>query len=104
MSLLADLVGAGAAIASTVSFAPQAWKIIRSRDTNGLSAGMYGLTVAAFCLWCAYGILRSDWALIVPNALCLALAAFIWTMILLPPPAREAVAETIEDITTAGEK
>ena len=40
------IIGALAAIASTGSFAPQAWKIIKTRETKDISTGMYGLTVA----------------------------------------------------------
>jgi MtN3 and saliva related transmembrane protein len=45
---IATLVGAFAAICSTVSFAPQAWKVIRTRCTKGISTGMYLFAVAAF--------------------------------------------------------
>ena len=34
------LVGSLAALAMTTSFVPQAWKVIRTRDTAALSAGM----------------------------------------------------------------
>jgi uncharacterized protein with PQ loop repeat len=44
MPLLTDLdatalVGAAATLASTTSFLPQAWKVIRTRDTEAISAG-----------------------------------------------------------------
>ena len=91
------LIGAFAALASTASFAPQAWKVIRTRDVRAISPAMYALTVAAFALWLVYGVLRRDWALILPNALCLLLAGFILAMTLLPRGKREAVAEAIED-------
>lgn len=99
---IAPVVGTLAALASTASFAPQAWRIIRTRDVKGLSPAMYTLTVAAFALWLSYGALRRDWALIVPNALCLALSAFILTMTLLPRARRERVADAIEAATTEG--
>lgn len=49
------MVGGAAALASTISFAPQAWKIIRTRDTKAISAGMYAITVTGFALWTIYG-------------------------------------------------
>ncbi len=91
-----QIVGILAAIASTASFAPQAWRIIATRDVEGISKGMYTLTVAAFALWLGYGVMLGDFALIVPNALCLAMSAFILTMVMLPGRKREAVADTIE--------
>lgn len=90
------VVGALAALASTASFAPQAWRVIRTRDVRGISPAMYALTVAAFALWVGYGMLRGDWALIAPNTLCLTLSAFILAMTLLPPARRERVAAAIE--------
>ncbi len=93
---VADYIGAAAAICSTASFAPQAWKIIKTRDTGSISAKMYVLTVAAFALWMFYGFMRGDWALILPNAVCLALASFILTMKHLPQRKKEAVADTLD--------
>lgn len=90
------IVGVIAAFCSMASFVPQAWKIIRTRETKDISAGMFSLTVAAFVSWCIYGALLGEWPLIVSNGVCLALAAFILTMILLPRRKKEAVADAIE--------
>lgn len=96
-NLTIHLIGIAAAFASTISFAPQAWKIIKTRDVSGLSAPMYLMTVSAFALWLSYGSLKSDWALIVPNALCLSLSGFIFVMICLPAKQRDKVADAIEE-------
>lgn len=90
------IVGIAAAAASVTSFAPQAWRIIRTRSTEGLSSGMYSLTVAAFALWLTFGILKNEPAIIVPNALCLLLSAFIFAMILLPDQKVAKVAEAVD--------
>jgi MtN3 and saliva related transmembrane protein len=71
------IIGALAAIVSTGSFAPQAWKIIKTRETKNISTGMYGLTVAGFALWLAYGAMLGQWPLIATNSICFVLAAFI---------------------------
>ncbi len=92
---LVTVIGSLAAVASTASFAPQAWKIIRSRQARDISAGMYALTVCGFALWTAYGSLLVQWPLIATNTICLALSGFILTMKLLPRRKREAVAETL---------
>lgn len=90
------IIGSLAAIASTVSFTPQAWKIIRTRDTDAISAGMYALTVAGFALWTAYGVLLGQWPLIATNSICLLLSAFILTMKLLPRRERDKVADALD--------
>ncbi len=101
-AVIVQIIGALAATASTASFAPQAWKVISTRDVEGLSGGMYTLTVAAFALWLTYGIMRGDWALMVPNGLCLLLSAFILTMIIVSNRTRVRIAETIEQSLPKG--
>jgi MtN3 and saliva related transmembrane protein len=77
------------------SFLPQAWKIIKSRETKDISAGMYLLTVSAFAMWLAYGALQNQWPLVVSNGVCLGLSAFILAMKLLPKADKSKVAATI---------
>lgn len=91
-----QIIGFCAAAASVTSFFPQAWKIIKSRETENLSAKMYALTCIAFALWLAFGVAKGEWALIVPNALCLAAALFILAMIVAPPRTTTKVAEAID--------
>ena len=92
---LIPILGAIAAIFSTVSFAPQAWKIIRTRETKDISTGMYALTVGAFAAWLGYGMLLKQWPLIAANGICFVLSAFILLMKQLPRRARDAVADKI---------
>ena len=92
----AAVVGGLAALASTSSFAPQAWKIIKTRETKNISAGAYSLTVFGFMLWFAYGILLWQWPLIIPNGICLCFAIFILVMKLLPVSGKHAVADALD--------
>ena len=91
------LLGVLAALASMASFVPQAWKIIRScnHETKDISVGMYLLTVSAFGLWLAYGALLQQWPLVVSNAVCFALAAFILVMTLAPQSWKDKVSATL---------
>jgi MtN3 and saliva related transmembrane protein len=84
-----------AATLSMVSFVPQAWAIIRARNTNGISLRMYLITVAGFMTWLLYGVMSMQWAIIVQNIICLALSSFILMMKLLPQKQKEAVAEAL---------
>ena len=95
----ATLVGSLAALATATSFVPQAWKVIRTRDTSAISKRMYAITVTGFSLWLAYGIMLGQWPLIVTNGICLALSAFILAMKLLPRPQKEAVADRLDPTT-----
>jgi MtN3 and saliva related transmembrane protein len=95
MNLL-TIIGSFAALASTVSFAPQAWKIIKSRHTADISFGMYAITVCGFALWTIYGILLGEWPLIVTNSICFLLSAFILMMKILPRRQKNKVADTLD--------
>ena len=51
-----SIVGFAAALCSTLSFVPQAVRIVRPRDAKSLSAPMYALTTTGFCLCFAFGV------------------------------------------------
>ncbi len=89
-------IGYLAALCSTLSFAPQAWKIIRSARTHDISLGMYVLTVTGFGLWLAFGIATRQWPLMLSNGICLALAGFILAMKLLPARKKREVARALD--------
>ena len=90
------IVGSLAAICSTASFTPQAWKTIKSRNTGAISRRMYVLTVLGFGLWLAYGFMIGEWPLIAANAICLALSGFILAMKILPRTKKNAVADNLD--------
>lgn len=75
----AELVSYAAATLTTVAFIPQAIKVLKERDTHSLSLGMYLIFTVGVGLWCAYGWMRGDWAIVVANAitgsLCIAILA-----------------------------
>lgn len=89
------VVSVFAASLSMISFVPQAWSIIRSRNTDGISLKMYVITVIGFMLWLLYGVLLRQWAMIVQNVICLGLSSFILTMKMLPQRSKEAVADAV---------
>ncbi len=75
-----DLLGYAAAFLTTASFVPQAWKVIRTRETHALSLAMYVMFSSGVALWLAYGILLASWPLIVANCVTLLLALIILVM------------------------
>lgn len=97
-----NIIGSAAALLSTISFVPQAIKIIRTRDTGSISTGMYTVTVAGFVLWTSYGVMQRAWPLIASNAICLVFSAFILTMKLLPQPKKDELAEALKTVVGQG--
>jgi MtN3 and saliva related transmembrane protein len=69
--------GFAAAALTTISFIPQAMVTIRTRDTRGISRGMYAMFTVGVALWLVYGIILDSWPMILANTLTLALAATI---------------------------
>ena len=74
---LATLVGLVAGLCSTSSFVPQVLKAWREGDTEAISKRMYIVTVSAFTLWIAYGVMIESWPIIVFNIASLLLSGGI---------------------------
>lgn len=66
-----EMVGFVAAILTTVSFYPQAFKIIKTRDTQSISLVMYSIINLGIALWLVYGLLKGDKPIIYANAFTL---------------------------------
>lgn len=56
------MIGTIAAVLTTSSFLPQAIKVIKTKDTKGISLIMYLMNVTGIFLWFVYGILIHDGA------------------------------------------
>jgi MtN3 and saliva related transmembrane protein len=93
--MIAVAIGVLAAALSVTSFVPQAWRVIRTRETKDLATPMWIMNVAGFALWTTYGVLIETWPIIVPNAICFVLAAFILTMKLASRPTKERIADAM---------
>ena len=74
---LSEFFGYLAAAATTISFIPQAIKVIRTRDTQSLSLGMYVLFSIGVVLWLVYGLLMKAPPIIFANAITLVFAVII---------------------------
>lgn len=72
-----EWVGYLAGALTTVAFVPQALKTIRSRDTRGISLGMYIVFTLGVALWLAYGIYLNSLPMILSNIVTLMLSATI---------------------------
>jgi MtN3 and saliva related transmembrane protein len=72
-----DLIGYLAGALTTASFLPQAIMTIKTKDTSSLSLGMYSLFTLGVLCWLVYGIQLVNYAIILPNAITLLLAACI---------------------------
>ena len=92
----ATIVGYIAAAFSVTAFAPQAWRIIKTRDTSSLATPMWILEVCAFVTWVVYGVLLGEWPIIVTNTICFVISVFILIMKLAPRHTKEKIAAAID--------
>lgn len=72
-----EIIGYMAASLTTLSFLPQAIKVIKTRDTKSISLIMYILFSIGVALWLIYGILLINLPILIANAVTLALALVI---------------------------
>ena len=68
MSDTSIYVGIGAGVCSSVSLLPQLIKIIREKKADDISYGMLFILLIGLGGWIYYGILKSDWPIIITNS------------------------------------
>ncbi len=71
------MVGIVAALLTTFSFLPQAIQVIKTKDTSGISLGMYMMFVVGVFLWSIHGFSIGDVAVIGANVITFCLAFVI---------------------------
>jgi len=67
-------MGLFAGALAAASYVPQIRKLWRERDATGISTRMYLVLAAALALWIVYGLVNGAIALVIANAMSLALA------------------------------
>jgi MtN3 and saliva related transmembrane protein len=72
-----DLLGNAAAILTSISFIPQVLKILKTRNTSGISLAMYTLFVTGVAMWLVWGFIVGARPVILANALTLALSSAV---------------------------
>ncbi|NCT00060.1 hypothetical protein GW765_03735 [Candidatus Parcubacteria bacterium] len=74
------IIGLLAAVLTTVSYVPQAYKIIKTKDTKALSLYMYWIVTIGVFLWLVYGFLIKDAPLVIANLITFSLTLTILIM------------------------
>ena len=71
------MIGNIAAVLTTLSFLPQALKVIKTKNTEGISLGMYTMFVLGVFLWAIYGYINKDIPVLVANTITFVLASIV---------------------------
>jgi MtN3 and saliva related transmembrane protein len=77
---LVNAIGIIGAVLTTACWLPQATKIIRDKDTRGISLSATTAFTIGIGFWLVYGLALIDWPLIVSNGVTLALMTVILTL------------------------
>jgi len=72
-----EIIGYIAATLTTVSFLPQAIKVIKTRNTEGISLWMYIMFTIGVAFWFFYGLIVTEYPIIIANAITLIFASII---------------------------
>jgi MtN3 and saliva related transmembrane protein len=71
LSSSVELLGALAAVTTTLCWLPQLFKIMRERQASGVSLVTNAALAGGVFLWCVYGVLIASWPVIAANAVTL---------------------------------
>lgn len=63
-----DVLGLIAGIGSTVMVLPQIRKILKTKDVEDVSLGMFVIASVGIGLWLTYGVFKQDIALMITNS------------------------------------
>ncbi|MCC6275049.1 MAG: SemiSWEET transporter [Leptospiraceae bacterium] len=74
---LDTIIGYLAGLLTTIAFIPQMLRVILTKQTNDISRNMYLVFILGILLWLAYGIMRSETPIIIPNIFTLIFATII---------------------------
>jgi len=74
---LIDIAGMTGAVLTTLCWLPQAWWIVRERETRAISLPATAMFTAGIGLWLVYGVALNDLPLIASNIVTLALMLVI---------------------------
>jgi len=77
---ITTMIGLLAASLTTISFLPQAIKVIKTKNTSDLSLLMYVAFTSGVFLWLIYGYLINDLPVMIANSITLVFAATILFM------------------------
>lgn len=62
------LIGIAAGTLTSLSMLPQLIKVIKEKDVQAISPVMILVLLAGVSLWIVYGIMKSEWPIILSNA------------------------------------
>jgi len=72
-----SIIGIIAGVLTSLSLLPQLIKILKEKQVEDISAGMFITLTVGLALWVVYGFLKQDWPIILTNAFSVLVNIFI---------------------------
>ena len=66
---LTEIIGTLAGIFTTVAVIPQIYKAFKSQKVKDISPVFFTILLVGVGLWVVYGILKTDWPIIITNGI-----------------------------------
>ena len=63
------MIGTIAATLTTLGFLPQVIQVVKTKDTEAISLGMYFMTTIGIFLWDVYGMINKDILVLMANSI-----------------------------------
>ena len=74
MMAFADILGYSAGVVTSLTFLPQVIKTWKEKSAGDISLLMFIIAATNEVMWVGYGILKSDWVIILTNAVVLVMS------------------------------
>lgn len=75
-----EIIGTIAAFLTTVAYIPQVAKVLKHKNTQSISLGMYVMITSGLAAWFVYGVMIDSPSVIIANAITFFLALIILVM------------------------
>lgn len=89
------IIGIVAAVFTTLANIPQTYKIIKEKNTEGVSTYTYTILLIGNMLWVTYGILKTDWPIIIANGITVITCLIILSLNFTSQKVIEAIHEKV---------
>jgi len=71
MTFEPQIIGYVAGFCTAIAQFPQAYKVVKTKETESISLGMYSIMTLGIFFWFSYGVVLTDWPMILSNGICL---------------------------------
>lgn len=84
-----DIIGSLAGLFTTISVIPQIIKALRTKEVGDISPVFFSTLILGLGMWTVYGIIKSDWPIIITNGISVLLNGSMLIIYIFSPKKEE---------------